>query len=107
MEKQKQLSQSFPRPLEIPPKARDFHIPTAWLRSHGKVENQKPVSHSPIAARNDEPFSLSSRPKTKKGSRPLRGLRILNFQDHAVLETGPDFRIILRLENAHTPADHQ
>ncbi|MGB7758420.1 MAG: hypothetical protein WBL61_01250, partial [Bryobacteraceae bacterium] len=38
-------------------------------------------------------------PKTKKGDRPLRG-RPLTFQDHLVLETESDFRIILRLENA-------
>jgi hypothetical protein len=43
---------------------------------------------------------LFSEPKTKKGDRPLRGLVNIKFQDHAVLETELDFRIILRLENA-------
>ncbi|MGB7763106.1 MAG: hypothetical protein WBL61_24945, partial [Bryobacteraceae bacterium] len=42
---------------------------------------------------------LNLEPKTKKGDRPLRG-RPLTFQDHLVLETESDFRIILRLENA-------
>jgi len=45
VEKQKRLSPSFHRPLEISQTARDFHIPTARLRGHGKVENQKQVSH--------------------------------------------------------------
>ena len=38
--------------------------------------------------------------KPTKGSRPLRGLLILSFQDHSVLETISVFRIILGLENA-------
>ena len=53
------------------------HIPTARLRSRGKVENQKQVSHFSIAARDDHSCSLSENQKPKKGSRPLRGLLIL------------------------------
>jgi hypothetical protein len=53
MEKQRQLSHTFHRPLEISQKARDSHIPTAGLRGHGKVENQKAVSHFPKLARDD------------------------------------------------------
>jgi hypothetical protein len=43
---------------------------------------------------------VSSNPKPKKGSRPLRGLPIPIFHDHLVLETNPRFMIILGLENA-------
>jgi hypothetical protein len=78
--KQKQLSHSFHRPLEISQKARDFHIPTAWLRGHGKVENQKQVSHFPTAAR-DENCSLSEHPKNKErksaATRPHHSLSIV------------------------------
>jgi hypothetical protein len=100
VEKQKRLSHSFHRPLEISQTARDFHIPTTQLRGHGKVENQKQVSHFPTAARDDDCCSLIPNPKTKKGNRPLRGLFILTFQDHSVLEMELAFRIILGLENA-------
>jgi hypothetical protein len=99
-EKQKQLSRPFHNPLEISQKARDFHIPTARLRGHGKEENQKPVSLFPTAARDGDPISLYPSPKTEKGSRPLGGLPPSHFHDHLVLETKPDFMIILRLENA-------
>jgi hypothetical protein len=99
-EKQKQLSRPFHRPLEISQTARDSHIPTARLRGHGKVENQNQVSPFPTAARDDDPCSLTQNQKTKKGSRPLRGLPFPYFQNHPVLETKPDFRIILGLENA-------
>ncbi len=44
--------------------------------------------------------SLLSSPKPKKGSRPRRGLLFITFQDHLVLETESDFRIIIGLENA-------
>jgi len=100
VEKQKRLSQAFHRPLEISQTARDFHIPTTRLRGHGKVENQKQVSHFPTAARDDDACSFIPNPKTKKGSRPLRGLLMFTFQDHLVLETELGFRIILGLENA-------
>jgi hypothetical protein len=66
MEKQKQLSHASHRPLEISQKARDSHIPTAWLRGHGKVENQKQVSHFSTAARNDGPCSLSEKTKNQR-----------------------------------------
>jgi hypothetical protein len=103
-EKQKQLSRSFHRPLEISQKTRDFHIPTAQLRGHGKGENQNQVSPFPTAARNDDSCFLIANPKNKKGNRPLQGILLLHFQDHLVLETEPDFRIILRLENARMVA---
>jgi hypothetical protein len=54
VEKQKQLSHSSHRPLEISQKARDSHIPTARLRGPGKVENQQQVSHFPKSARDDD-----------------------------------------------------
>src|ERR1035437_9257455 len=47
VEKQKQLFPSFHGPLEISPKARDSHIPTAWHAPDGKVGNQNQVSHFP------------------------------------------------------------
>ena len=100
VEKQKQLSHPSHRHLGISPKARDSHISTARLRGPGKVENQNRVFHFPTTARDDDEESPFSNPKTKKGSRPLRGLLLLTFQDHAVLETEPDFRIILGSENA-------
>jgi hypothetical protein len=45
MENQTQVFHAFHRPLKIPQKPRDFHIPTARRAPPGKVENQKPVSH--------------------------------------------------------------
>jgi hypothetical protein len=99
-EKHKQLSLSFHRPLEISQKARDSHIPTAWHRpgwKSGKPKSGFPLSHAGLATTATVCPDLE--PKTKKGDRPLRGL-LLIFQDHLVLETGTDFRSILRLENA-------
>jgi hypothetical protein len=66
VEKQSQLSHSSHRPLEISRKARDSHIPTARLRDHGKVENQKQVSHFPTSARNDDDDPHSLEPKTQR-----------------------------------------
>jgi len=100
VEKQKQLFPSFHSPLEISQKARDSHIPTAWRRpgwKSGKPKSGFPLSHAGLATMTT--VSLFSEQKTKKGDRPLRGLLII-FQDHLVLETESDFRIILRLENA-------
>jgi len=100
-EKHKQLSLPFHRPLEISPTARDSHIPTAWRRpgwKSGKPKSGFPLSHAGLAT--TAGFSVYSGPKYKKGIRPLRGLIPMVFQDHAVLETKPGFRIILRLENA-------
>jgi hypothetical protein len=100
VEKQKQLFPSFHSPLGISPKARDSHIPTAWHRpgwKSGKPKPGFPLSHAGLATTTTACLYLE--PKTKKGDRPLRG-RLLTFQDHLVLETEPDFRIILRLENA-------
>jgi hypothetical protein len=98
VEKQKQLSHSFHRPLEISQTTRDFHIPTARLRGPGKMENQKQVSHFPRAARDGHYCSLSENQQPKKGSRPLRGLLIpypFSFRSN-----GTGFMLILRLENA-------
>ncbi len=101
VEKQKQLSHSFHRPLEISQKTRDFHIPTAWLRGYGKVENQRQVSHFPTAARNDDHCSLCENQTPKKGSRPLRGLLIP--YPFSLRSNGTDFMLILQLENAEVP----
>jgi hypothetical protein len=99
-EKQKQLSRPFHRPLEISLR-RDSHIPTARLRPGWKSAKPKTgfsLSHAWLAT--ITPVRSFKKQTTKKGSRPLRGLVILNFQDHLVLETQPAFRIILGLENA-------
>ena len=98
VEKQRQLSHSFHRPLEISQKARDSHISTARRRDHGKVENQKQVSHFPTAARNYY-CCLSTTQKPKKGSRPLRGLLIPPIP-FSLRSNGTDFMLILQLENA-------
>src|SRR5712691_273868 len=87
-------------PLGISQKARDSHIPTAWHRpgwKSGKPKSGFLLSHAGLATTTI--ISLSSEQKTKRGDRPLRGL-LTTFQDHPVLETETDFRIILRLENA-------
>jgi hypothetical protein len=99
-EKQKQLSRPFHRPLEISLR-RDSHIPTARLRPGWKSAKPKTgfsLSHAWLAT--ITPVRSFKKQTTKKGSRPLRGLVILNFQDHLALETQPAFRIILGLENA-------
>jgi hypothetical protein len=98
VENQRRVSHSFHRPLEISQKARDSHIPTARLRSHGKVENQRQVSHFPTAARDHDFCPLSENQKPKKGSRPLRGLLIPYA--FSLRSNGTDFMLIVRLENA-------
>jgi hypothetical protein len=85
--------------LEISQKARDSHISTARHRGHGKVENQKQVSHFPTAARDDDFGSISENQKPKKGSRPLRGLLIP--YPFSLWSNGTDFMLIVRLENAY------
>ena len=76
-------------------------FPQPGIAPDGKVENQNQVSHfSTRSVATMTAVYLSSEPKTKKGDRPLRSLLNIVFQDHAVLETKLDFRIILRLENA-------
>src|SRR5579871_4352270 len=65
MEKQRQLSHPFHRPLEISQAARDSHIPTARLRARGKVENQTQVFHFPTAAR-DYHKRFATKPKTPR-----------------------------------------
>src|ERR1035437_3293026 len=79
-------------------------FPQPGIAPDGKVEKPKrgfPLSHAGLATTTT--VCLYLEPNTKKGDRPLRGL-LLTFQDHLVLETEPDFRIILRLENA-LPSD--
>jgi len=98
VENQKRVSHAFHRPLGISQKARDSHIPTARLRGHGKVENQKQVSHFPEAARDDNSCSLSENQKPKKG-RPLRGLLVP--YPFSLRSNGTHFMLILRLENAN------
>jgi hypothetical protein len=82
-EKQRQLSRFFHRPLEISPKARDSHIPTAWLRGRGKVENQKQVSHFPAPARDDNPCSIEPKIQRKDVGRcaasAAQNLRIILY----------------------------
>jgi hypothetical protein len=76
-------------------------FPQPGFAPDGKVENQRQVSHFPTGgSRHRFLFALYSNLKLKKASRPLRGLPSLVFQDHLVLETEHDFRIILGLENA-------
>jgi hypothetical protein len=99
VENQRRVSHAFHRPLEISQKARDSHIPTARLRGHGKVENQRQVFHFPTAARDDDPCSLSENQKPKKGSRPLRGLLIP--YPFSLPSNGTDFMLIVQLENAY------
>jgi hypothetical protein len=82
VEKQKQLSHSFHRPLEISPTARDSHIPTAGLRCHGKAGDQHQVSHFPTAARDDDHDRIL---KTKKRKEVGRNAASASF----------NFRIIL------------
>ena len=101
VENQRRVSHASHRPLEISQKARDSHIPTARLRGHGKVENQKQVSHFPTAARDDDSCSLCQNRKPKKGSRPLRGLLIP--YPFPLRSNGTDFMLIVRLENADPP----
>ena len=103
--KERKSTSSFPSlstaPLGISQKARDFHIPTAWHRpgwKSGKPKSGFPLSHAGLATTTS--VSVYSEPKYKKGIRPLRGPLPTAFQDHAVLETKPGFRIILGLENA-------
>ena len=76
VEKQKQLSHSFHRPLEISQKTRDSHIPTALA-----------TTILVLSLRTQKP---------KKGSRPLRGLLILLSRS----PSRTDFMLIVRLENA-------
>jgi hypothetical protein len=106
VEKQPQLFPSYHGPLEISPKARDSHIPTAWHRpgwKSGKPKSGFPLFHAERATMTA--VYLSSEPKTKRGDRLLRGSLNVAFQGHIRLETKLDFRIILRLENANLMAN--
>jgi hypothetical protein len=82
------------------------HSPAKWS---GKVENQQQVSHFPLPLRDDIcGLDSSELASLRLRTTPLRGQERKNsptantsrFQDHLVLESKPDFRIILRLENA-------
>lgn len=66
-----------------------------------KTKPRFPTFPPPLAMTTVMPHD---KPKTQKGCRPLRGLRMLSFQDHLALETECCFRIILGLENAPTGA---
>jgi hypothetical protein len=60
--------------LGISQTARDSHIPTAWAKQAGKVENQKQVSHFPIPLRDDNPeLSSPERSGLRPPRPPLRG----------------------------------
>jgi transposase InsO family protein len=99
-ENRRQVFRPSHRPLEISPKSRDFHIPTARRAPRGKVENHKadfPLFHAGLAT--TVPVCLSQPRNQERRSAATRPSRA-DFQDHSVLETGPDFRIILGLENA-------
>src|SRR2546426_9646989 len=79
----------FPTLPIVPWKSRKHReistFPPPRLAPHGKVENQKTVSHFPTRyTRRRLRFPSVQNPNPKKGSRPLRGLLIL-----------PTFRIIL------------
>jgi hypothetical protein len=96
---------SFSTLSTVPWKSRQHReiptFPQPGFAPDGKVENQRQVSHFPTGgSRHRFLFALYSNLKLKKASRPLRGLPSLVFQDHLVLETEHDFRIILGLENA-------
>ena len=80
---------SFPTLSTVPWKSRKHReistFPPPRLVPHGKLENQKAVSHFPTRyKRRRLRFPSVQNPNPKKGSRPLRGLLIL-----------PTFRIIL------------
>jgi hypothetical protein len=105
-ENRRQVFRPSHRPLEISPKSRDFHIPTARRAPRGKVENHKadfPLFHAGLAT--TVPVCLSQPRNQERRSAATRPSRA-DFQDHSVLETGPDFRIILGLENAARSANH-
>src|SRR6266542_2111206 len=79
----------FPTLPTVPWKSRKHReistFPPPRLVPHGKLENQKAVSHFPTRyKRRRLRFPSLQNPNPKKGSRPLRGLLIL-----------PTFRIIL------------
>ena len=93
------LSHSFHRPLEISPRARDSHIPTARRRGHGKVENQKRVSHFPTAARVDDSCSLSRKPKTKERKSAATRPPSFSYPTFPSCRT-TDFMLIFQLESA-------
>ena len=80
----------------------------------GKAENQEQVSHFPLPLRDDNcGFDLPKLGSLRLLKPPLRGAKrntspasnASSFQDHLVLESKSDFRIILQLENAGRVGD--
>ena len=76
VEKQKQLSPSFQAPLEISPKARDSHIPTARRRPGWKSwKTTSRFSTFPRGSRDDSyGLSVLWTKRQSNTDRPLRGL---------------------------------
>ena len=98
VENQTQVFHASHRPLKIPQNRRDSHISTAWACTawkSGKPNNGFPLFH-PAHAMTMTVLSLN--PKPKKGSRPLRGLLILQTGSSRSSKT--DFMLIFQLENA-------
>jgi hypothetical protein len=85
------IPHSFHRTLEIPRPRQDSHIPT--------VPATVPFVH-PIKPNQDRLPGGSPTPSRKENSVAEPAQLTLRSQDHSVLETILDFRIILRLENA-------
>jgi hypothetical protein len=97
VENQTQVFHASHSPLKIPQTRRDFHISTA--RACAAWKSGKPKTGFPLfqAAHATTRTVLSLNAKTKKGSRPLRGLLILLS---ALSGQGADFMLIFQLENA-------
>jgi len=97
VEKQQQLSHSSHRPLGISQMARDSHISTAPLRGHGKVENQKQVSHFSTAAHDDDSCLSENKNQRKEVGRLAASSSPCPL---SLRSGGADFMLILQLENA-------
>jgi hypothetical protein len=100
MENQTQVFHPFHRPLKIPQKRRDFHIPTAPARTawkSGKPKPGFPLSQPARAMTMTVPLSKPRKPT--KGGRPLRGLRHSPIP-RSLRSSGADFMLIFQLENA-------
>src|ERR1700720_1254132 len=67
-----------------------FTFPPPRRASHGKVENQKTVSHFPMRRTRRQPRFLSLKPNPKeRKSVAARPPHPPYFQDHLVLESNP------------------